>query len=108
PYLAVVAGLHARPDPQDETIEHDPPRQPLFLDHARIAQEFLQISPHPWGVGAVGRPKVEQQHADASRGRGGAWPWLSWADDFGAGAGWGGGSHIVHCGHIETVARYSE
>ena len=40
------------------------PQRALVLDHARIGQEFLEITPHRRRVGGVRRAEIDQEHAD--------------------------------------------
>ena len=69
PDLVVVAALAAGPHGQDDEIEHQPPLEAVFLDHAAVGEKFLQIAPHRPVVGRVRRAEIDQQHADAARDR---------------------------------------
>src|SRR4029077_78853 len=68
PDLVVVAPLAARPDRQDDEIEHEPPFEAILLDHAPVRQKFLEITAHRPVTGRVGRAEVDQQHTDPAAG----------------------------------------
>ena len=55
------------PRGQDDQVQQRLPDQGVDIDHALVAQEFLQIAPHRPVVGGVRRAEVEQQHADPLR-----------------------------------------
>ena len=69
PDFQVVARFAPRAGIQDDAVQRQLPQQALIFDHPRIGQEFLEINPHAFGVGAVRRAEIDQQHADALRPR---------------------------------------
>ena len=64
PDLVVRLGRLLRPRPQHHAMKDRLPRKLRNLDHPRVAQELGEIAPHRPRFRRVGRPKVDQQHAD--------------------------------------------
>ena len=73
PDFGVVRAGFLRTSGQHQAVEDRIPDCLVQLDHARVRQEFAQITPHRPKIGAVRRAEIDEQDADLA-GRDAGWP----------------------------------
>ena len=67
PDLRVALSRALGPERQDDQIQYQPPQRPRNFDHARIGQEFTQVTAHRRRGRRIGRAEVDQQDAALRR-----------------------------------------
>ena len=63
PYLLIRLRRAPGPGVEDDAVEHEPPRQPRYLDDARVPQELFQVTAHRGAVRGIRRAQVDKQYA---------------------------------------------